>query len=916
MRSIKEVHEYLQTHSPEDLINKYKKLCSESKHNTYITLNNDIQYNPLLKDKKLFCVPISIKDAICIEGMRTTCASKMLENFVPNYTATVVKKLLNEGAIIVGKANMDEFAMGSSSTTGYFGPVINPRSTNKKLIAGGSSGGSAASVAEGSCIVSLGTDTGGSVRHPAALCGVVGIRPTYGRCSRYGVIALASSLDQVGVVANNVEDAARILDVISGPDINDPTTHEMHYELDLESYCGQSVAGKKIGIITDLLFDQLSIESITSFNSAIDAFKKAGCSIHEFSIPEIIQYSLECYYIQNCSEVASNLARYDGLKFGYHADGNTIEDVYKNTRTEGFGDEVKRRILTGNYILSRDNFSKLYLNAQQTVEHMKQKINAIFQEVDVILTPIVLGPAFPIDEMPDPISIYKQDLFTAFVNILSLAGITIPVGNLAVQIVCNSFQEEKLIAFGYELESHFSKKVNKTVIGLEVHAQLNTQEKLFSKSSTKYSTNPNENVSNFDLAIPGTLPVLNREAVYKAIQLGIALHSKINLISRFDRKHYFYPDLPAGYQITQFYQPILSGGYLQLFSGEKIRIHHVHIEQDAGKIIHEDGKTLLDFNRAGIPLVEIVTEPDLSPETTVDFLRTLRNLLVYLDISDGRFEEGSIRADINISVRNHDNSLGTRVEIKNINSYNHVQQAITYEVQRHNDLIARGEKITRETRLFHESGITKSMRSKESSEDYKYFPEPDLPPLKITEKEIQQIRANMPELPYNRYIRYLSISISHDNAIILVSEKEVADYFDQVVGHHTSIAILASNWIVTEWLGQRKLYDHSHKIPADQLHKLILYIHENAISQLNAKKAMKDLWHGIETDQAVKDMLQINDKDTILQYIYKLDQEKLLSYKQGNMKIEKFLIGQVMSMSNGRANPIIVKSLLENIQNI
>lgn len=914
MRSIEEIHNFLKSSSPEELIKKYKILCRESKNNTYITLNDNIQYDINLKDKKLFCVPISIKDNICIKNMRTTCASKMLSNFIPNYTATVVKKLLAEGAIILGKVNMDEFAMGSSTTTGYFGPVINPISKDKKLIAGGSSGGSAASVAEGSAIVSLGSDTGGSVRHPAALCNVVGIKPTYGRCSRYGLIAFSSSLDQIGPIANNVKDVARILDVISGPDINDPTTSYIQYEKDLEKQCEIPINGRTVAIIKDLYSDNLSDDAKDALNKAIEYLKNAGCIIKEFSVPEIMEYSVQCYHIQTMTEAASNLSRYDGIRYGYQSKADNIDDLYKKTRTEGFGPEVKNRIITGNYILSREHFATLYKKSQNIISNIKQKLQDIFQQVDVILTPVVLRKAFEIDNMPDSVQLYEEDIFTSFVNLAGLCAISLPIGKLSVQIVANSFKEEDLISFASELErrnkninrEYTDKKQNRIVIGLEIHVQLNTKEKLFSRANTTFTNEANVNVSNFDIAIPGTLPILNRECLFKAVQVGLALKSNINLESIFDRKHYFYPDLPAGYQITQYYNPIIKNGYVQLMSGEKIRIDRAHLEQDAGKMIHGD-KVLLDYNRAGIPLLEIVTKPDLSPDNVVEFMKTLRNLLVYLNVSDGSLEEGSFRADVNISIRNQDGSLGTRVEIKNINSYKFAKQAIDYEIKRQEDLLNKGEQIIQETRLFDEY-VTKPMRSKEEASDYKYFPDPDISIAKISMQEYKDIKDNMPILPYDQYMKYIKMNISKENALIISSDREISEYFDSIIENDID-AVLVSNWIVSEWMGQRKKYKDQY-IKSEILYQLIKYISEGTISQLNAKKVMMQLWEGIDLEQAVEGKLQINCEETIMSFIKQLDKNKIEEYKSGNIKLLKYLMGQVMQMSHGRANPIIVERLL------
>ena len=432
--------------------------CETSKNNAFININRNCEseLDESLSSKKLYGVTIGIKDNIWVKGMKCTCASKMLENFIPEEDATVVKKLKDNGAVIIGKTNMDEFAMGSSTTTGYFGPAINPLSKNEPLICGGSSGGSAVAVAGGECDIALGSDTGGSVRHPAALCNVTAIKPTYGRHSRRGLIPLSESFDTIGVISKDIKRIAICTDIISGYDYKDNTSAHRTY-ISLEESCTVSnICNKKVGIISNY-YDSASNENKESMNKAIKILKNAGYEVKEFSFPEI-GLSLHAYYILVPVEAASNLSRYDGTKsFAYSgSEKSSLEEIYKSTRSEGFGSEVKRRIAVGNYILCSGGHI-YYEKAIKFSNLIKKKFKKIFSEVDIIVTPVVTGKAFSINSKLDPISMRLQDEYTVPINIAGLPAISIPMSDdidkfLPVQIIAGHFNEHELMIAGTIIE--------------------------------------------------------------------------------------------------------------------------------------------------------------------------------------------------------------------------------------------------------------------------------------------------------------------------------------------------------------------------------------------------------------------------------------------------------------------------------
>lgn len=409
-------------------------------------------------------VPISVKDIFIMKGTRTTCGSKILENFVSSYDAMVVEKLKHSGAIIVGKNNMDEFAMGSSTENSYFGPTRNPWDLER--VPGGSSGGSAAATSASICFASVGTDTGGSIRQPAALCGIVGLKPTYGRVSRFGMVAFASSLDQGGPLTKTVEDAALMLNAIAGGDARDSTS----VHLPVPDYLGRldgEIKGIRIGVPKEYFIKGIDVEVEGAVKNAIRLIEDLGCPVEEISLPHT-EYAVSTYYLIAPSEASSNLARYDGVRYGFRVpDSNSLREMYHRTRAEGFGAEVKRRIMIGTYALSAGYYDAYYLKAQRVRTLIKRDFEEAFKKVDIIITPTSPEAAFKIGEKTDdPLKMYLSDIFTIPCNLAGLPGISIPCGftsgglPIGLQILGMPFDEETLlrVAHAYELHTNWKQK--------------------------------------------------------------------------------------------------------------------------------------------------------------------------------------------------------------------------------------------------------------------------------------------------------------------------------------------------------------------------------------------------------------------------------------------------------------------------
>ncbi|MEI6088875.1 MAG: Asp-tRNA(Asn)/Glu-tRNA(Gln) amidotransferase subunit GatA [bacterium] len=433
-------------------IDKYKHL------NIFITLNAESALKSAVESDKRFSegtprrlegMLIAVKDNMSTKGLRTTCAGKMLHNYIPVYSATAIERLEAEGAIIIGKTNMDEFAMGSSNETSYFGPVLNP--LNNEYVSGGSSGGSAAAVSAGLCHVALGSDTGGSVRQPAAFCGVYGLKPTYGRISRYGLIALASSLDQIGILSPNVEEIALILDVISGKDEMDATVAPYEPTRTFEEIHSELPQGFKVGILSEDIMKECSPDVQVAYINLQEKVKSLG-GVSEYIEFTNTQAWIPVYQVLMTAEASSNLARYDGVRFGFRTEDKDDRDFVTKTRTEGFGDEAKRRIMLGTFVLSSGYYEQYYLKAQKARRLIYDNYLDIFKKVDFILMPTTPTPAFKLGEKTqDPIAMYLSDFFTVSANLSGIPAINIPAGfaenglQIGMQIQAPHFEEGKLM---------------------------------------------------------------------------------------------------------------------------------------------------------------------------------------------------------------------------------------------------------------------------------------------------------------------------------------------------------------------------------------------------------------------------------------------------------------------------------------
>jgi len=466
-----------------------------------------------------------------------------------------------------------------------------------------------------------------------------------------------------------------------------------------------------------------------------------------------------------------------------------------------------------------------------------------------------------------------------------------------------------------------------TVIGLEVHTQLNTRTKLFCGCATSFGESPNTKTCPVCLGMPGTLPVLNREAFLKGIRIGLALKGTIAQTAKFDRKNYFYPDLPKGYQISQFDKPVSSGGYLEIQTQEgpkKIRINRAHLEEDAGKLIHADGGgSRVDLNRAGTPLMEIVSEPDMrSPQEATQYLTNLKAILIYLGVSDCNMEEGSLRCDANVSVRPEGaKEFGVKSELKNMNSFKAVEKALTYEVARHIDTLESGGKLTQDTRLWDEkSGTTHAMRSKEHAHDYRYFPEPDLVPFRVARDQVEEIRGGLPELPEARLKRFMAdYQLSPYDSGVLVSDKPLSEFFETVCSRFKQPKQVA-NWVTGPLMGEMNAQSKTIEtvgLKPEGLVALLKLVEDKTLSNKMAKEVLPEMIQSGKSAEEIvkaKGLKQVSDEGAILKIVEEVidaNPKSVQDFQNGKRQAIGFLVGQVMRQTKGAANPGMVNQLLE-----
>ena len=471
-----------------------------------------------------------------------------------------------------------------------------------------------------------------------------------------------------------------------------------------------------------------------------------------------------------------------------------------------------------------------------------------------------------------------------------------------------------------------------TVIGLEIHAQVKSNSKLFSNSSTTFGSKPNSQVSLVDAAMPGMLPVINKFCIQQAVKTGVGLNAQINKYSVFDRKNYFYADLPQGYQISQYKYPLIGEGKVAIDfkdgSSKEIRIVRLHLEQDAGKSLHDQNptKTYVDLNRSGIALMEIVSEPDIrSADEAGLYISKIRSILMYLDTCDGNMQEGSLRADVNISVRKPGDEYGTRCEIKNLNSIKFIKQAINYEVKRQIEVLEEGGSIEQNTLLFNTlTGKTKPMRSKEEAHDYRYFPDPDLLPLEIDQKEIDIIKKNIPELPDERKKRYVNeYNLSNYDASVLTSDKSTSDYFDNVIKSDSSLKTTSKiivNWITSELfsiLNENNLEIINSPIKPSDLGSLVKLINKDVISGKIAKDVLVEMFNTktdpltIIDNRGLRQVTNTNEIEAVVDQVIEENQKMVEQYLSGKDKLLGFFVGQSMKISEGKANPKILNEILK-----
>jgi aspartyl-tRNA(Asn)/glutamyl-tRNA(Gln) amidotransferase subunit B len=466
------------------------------------------------------------------------------------------------------------------------------------------------------------------------------------------------------------------------------------------------------------------------------------------------------------------------------------------------------------------------------------------------------------------------------------------------------------------------------VIGLEIHAQLSTESKAFCSCTTRFGAEPNSNTCPICLGMPGVLPVLNGKALEFTVRMALACNCRINSVSRFARKNYYYPDLPKNYQISQYELPVAEHGWIVIEKDDaprRIGITRIHMEEDAGKLMHDETRPVsyVDLNRTGVPLIEIVSEPDIrSPEEAAAYLKALHSVLVYLEICDGNMEEGSFRCDANVSVRPlGDSKLGVKTELKNMNSFRNIQKGLQYEIDRQTDLLRAGRQIDQETRLYDAvSGVTVSMRSKEQAHDYRYFPDPDLLPLKVEPQMVEEIRRNLPELPAEKKERFVrEFGIPTYDAGVLTASKTMADYFEATVKiFHNPKA--ASNWIMTEFMRQLKDDDADitkSPVSPEQLADLLMKVEDGTISGKIAKTVFDEMYSAGKSASeiiAAKGLVQVSDSIEIRDVVRKVladNPKEVSAYRGGKTKLIGFFVGQVMKQTQGRANPSVVNKVLQ-----
>ncbi len=652
-------------------------------------------------------IPIALKDVISTKGIETTAGSKILSGYTPVFDSTVAARVKAAGLSVLGKTNTDEFAMGSSTENSAWGPSRNPWDPSR--VPGGSGGGTAAAVSAGLAPWGLGSDTGGSIKQPSALCGNVGLRPTYGTVSRYGIVAFASSLDQIGPVAKTVRDVALLYSMIAGRDPLDSTTADLPEPVQLPE--GDSLAGVRLAVPKQVDgLDAIEPGVHSAFESALEQARELGAEVGECDLPLSYRYGMPCYYLVAPAEASSNLARYDGVRYGPRVEGTTYGEMVDRTRDEGFGPEPKRRIMLGTYALAAGVLRRVlrpgaegahapHPRAPRGARGLRRDRHADLADGGVPGRRPGRRPAGDVRLRPAHDPVVPRGAAGPLHSVRAVGGAS---GRAAAHR--RAVRRERALPHrprprAGDRVRHGSRAAAmnwEPVIGLEIHVQLKTRTKMFCRCPVGFGAGENTQTCPVCLGFPGALPVMNRRAIEWTIKLGLALECEIAERAVFARKNYFYPDLPKGYQISQYDLPSCIDGKVLLPTAEGDRVIGIvraHLEEDAAKTVHVGGRSgriggadssLVDYNRGGTPLVEIVTAPDIrSADEAKRFLQLLRQTIVELGISDAEMEKGTLRVDANVSVRPAgSDELRTRTEIKNMNSFNFIARGIEAEAER------------------------------------------------------------------------------------------------------------------------------------------------------------------------------------------------------------------------------------------
>jgi aspartyl-tRNA(Asn)/glutamyl-tRNA(Gln) amidotransferase subunit A len=892
-------------------------------------------------------VPIGLKDLICTTEGTTACCSELLKGFQSPYDATVAEKLNNAGAVVLGKLNMDEFAMGSSTENSSVVTTRNP--WNLECVPGGSSGGSAAAVSAFECAMAIGSDTGGSIRQPAACCGCVGMKPTYGRVSRYGLVAFASSLDQIGPFTRDVRDCALTLNTICGHDRRDSTSADLEVPDFLASLTG-GAKGIRIGLPKEYYTDALGPETRSKINDAVKVLEENGAEVVEVSLPHT-EYAVATYYIICTAEASANLARFDGVRYGNRApDVKSPEELYKKTKSAGFGPEVQRRILLGTYVLSSGYYDAYYLKAQKVRTLIKQDFDAAFEQCDVIVTPTAPTPAFKIGEKSDdPLSMYLSDIYTISVNLAGLPGVSLPCGltesglPVGLQVFGRPFDEATVLqaAYAYEQNSGLdlghadrhrrSRNVKyEPVIGMEVHVELSTRSKVFCECDNNFHAPPNTNVCPVCLGMPGVLPVLNQRAVEFSVLVGLALNCTISRWSKMDRKNYFYPDLAKNYQISQYDLPLCHDGYLDVHvNGEtkRIGITRAHLEEDTARNTHTigGGESGVDFNRCGVPLLEIVTEPDIrSADEAYAYLTSLRQILRVLGRE--RLQHGRRVAPRrgehqhpprrNRTIRHEDRGQKRRVVHGNAKSHRIRDQAPSQSPRRRRRDSPGNPRLGRRQR-HHGQPTVQGIRAR-------------LPVFPGTGPRADRGRRSLGNAAPRRHARIAagaSGKVCRDPRLIgirrgRVDRRQSRGGLLRSHGRGQRTAKQAANWIMGDL---QALLTENQKTIGDvamtpaQLAEMIGLIEDGTISGKIAKELLPEMSKtGTSPGELVKakGLAQISDTSELEQIAAELiaaNPGPAEDFRNGKDKALGFFVGQMMKATKGQANPKMANEIMKKL---